>query len=254
MEKTTDIGKCRVVYRPSGRAGEYSPLALNLYAGCRHGCKYCYVPNCLRQDRQEFHAKVNVRKDVIKNLARDLGTVKITEPVLLCFTCDPYTPDVKDDPQNFTTRKALILLSENNVNFQILTKGGLHAVNEFDLYRPGDKFAVSLTFFDPQGSQAIEPFAALPEERIESLKQAKLRDIKTWVSLEPALDEIEIHQLINASAPFADFYKLGKVSSFPSRIKDWAGYVARVTKHLDQLGKPYMLKKDLKSYQPQPMM
>ena len=30
------------IYGPSGRAREYSSLALNLYGNCDHGCTYCY--------------------------------------------------------------------------------------------------------------------------------------------------------------------------------------------------------------------
>jgi DNA repair photolyase len=33
-----------VIYEPKGKAGEYAPLALNLYAGCSHGCTYCFAP------------------------------------------------------------------------------------------------------------------------------------------------------------------------------------------------------------------
>lgn len=247
-EKTTDIKKCRVIYRPRGRAGEYSPLALNLYTGCRHGCKYCYVPRVLRKVRKEFHSKVSVRKNIIENLKHDIEMVRITEPVLLCFTCDPYTPEVENDPYNQTTFKALVLLAENKINFQILTKAGLRAIKNFDIYQPGDKFAVTLTFFDPMKSLYFEPFAALPKERIESLKAAKKKGIETWVSFEPALDETEIHKLIKISAPYTDFYKLGKVTSYQSSITDWPGFIAGMISHLKCLSKPYMLKEDLKAY------
>lgn len=255
MNKVKDISKCRVIYRPRGRAGEYSPLALNLYTGCRHGCKYCYVPRVLRKDRQEFHSKVEVRKNIIENLKYDIEHVQITEPVLLCFTCDPYTPEVAEDPYNQTTFKALVLLAENKINFQVLTKAGLRAVKDFGLYRTQntghrtqniDKFATTLTYLNPAKSLEIEPFAALPAERIESLKAAKKAGIETWVSFEPALSEQEIHKLITASAPYTDFYKVGKVTEYQSDITDWPGFITRITKHLDMLGKKYMLKEDLR--------
>lgn len=243
--KTTDVGKCRAIYRPRGRAGEYSPLALNLYTGCRHGCKYCYVPRCLQKDKKEFHQLVRVRKNIIENLKHDIETVQITEPVLLCFTCDPYTPGVEGDTNNETTFNALAMLAVNKINFQILTKAGLRAINDFRIYRPGDKFATTLTFFDPAKSQEIESLAALPAERIESLAIAKKMGIETWVSIEPTLNELEIHKLIDASAPYVDFYKVGKVSEYKSDITDWPGFTERVREHLKSLNKPYMLKKDL---------
>lgn len=50
--------KCKLIYRPKGRAGEYAKLALNVYRGCDHGCTYCYSPRILRRKREDFHFKV----------------------------------------------------------------------------------------------------------------------------------------------------------------------------------------------------
>jgi DNA repair photolyase len=244
----SNVPKCRAIYKPAGRAGEYSPLAVNLYTGCAHRCRYCYVPNCLKMDKEKFHSQIRIRKNIIDSIEHDVESTRIIEPVLLCFTCDPYTPYVEYDPDNFTTRKVMAILSGVNVNFQILTKSGLKAARDFDLYKAGDKFATTLTFFDPQKSQEIEPFAALPAERVESLRKAKGRNIETWVSLEPALDEKEIHKLIDASAEFTDLYKVGKVTNYRSDIIDWSGFVKRITAHLDSLRKPYFLKRDLRQY------
>lgn len=35
--------KGRVIYNPSGKAGEYSYWAANFYVGCSNGCTYCYL-------------------------------------------------------------------------------------------------------------------------------------------------------------------------------------------------------------------
>lgn len=48
------------IYEPKGRAREYSPLALNYYKGCTHGCRYCYVPNMIGRFNSSYnHAEVN---------------------------------------------------------------------------------------------------------------------------------------------------------------------------------------------------
>ena len=64
-----------VVYKPRGRAREYSELACNLYRGCTHGCRYCYAPasmrTCLRAPHRQatgekWHAQAEPRKDILR--------------------------------------------------------------------------------------------------------------------------------------------------------------------------------------------
>jgi len=45
-----------IIYEPSGKALEYSPLAANLYAGCGHRCVYCYAPLALKRTREMFYS------------------------------------------------------------------------------------------------------------------------------------------------------------------------------------------------------
>jgi DNA repair photolyase len=45
---------CSYIYAPKGQAGEYARLAANPYRGCGHKCAYCYVPQVLRMDLQQF--------------------------------------------------------------------------------------------------------------------------------------------------------------------------------------------------------
>ena len=95
-----------VIYRPKGRAMEYSELALNLFYGCVHGCTYCYVPATLHIAKEYFHARALPRSLVIERLRVDVVKYAGTDQrVLLCFTCDPYPP--KD---YVVTRRALEIL------------------------------------------------------------------------------------------------------------------------------------------------
>lgn len=58
-----------VIYEPKGKAGEYSPLAVNLYRGCDHGCTYCYAPAATRTARETFSCPV-LRPDIITDDAQ----------------------------------------------------------------------------------------------------------------------------------------------------------------------------------------
>ena len=83
----------KVIYEPRGRAGEYSPLALNIYSGCSHGCTYCYVPGILRRTPGEFQEHITERKEILRSTAKDafqLSKNRDNRTILLSFTSDPY--------------------------------------------------------------------------------------------------------------------------------------------------------------------
>ena len=152
-----------VVYKPRGRAGEYSDLAVNLYNGCSHFCVYCYVPACLHTTREKFHAPLP-RKNILEQLTLDAQKLKLAHEkrsILLCFTCDPYQP-INQKYQ--LARKAIQILHSNDLNVMILTKGGKRAEQDFELLASKDWFGVTLTSLDKRISQFWEPGAALPGE------------------------------------------------------------------------------------------
>jgi DNA repair photolyase len=64
------------------------------------------------------------------------------------------------------TRSVLKTFRAFDYPFQILTKGGMLAAKDFDLYTPQGKFGVTLTFDNDVDSKYWEPGAALPEDRI----------------------------------------------------------------------------------------
>jgi len=242
------LKKGLVIYEPRGRAGEYHPLAINLYRGCGHGCIYCYAPDVLYIDRPEF-LKATPRKDIIKKMQRDIPMAAAggaTGNVLLCFTCDPYQPI---DEVHQLTRQAIKILHDNGFNVTILTKGGLRAERDFDLYQPGDEFATTLTFTDAKQSLEWEPSAALPDERIEVLNIAHAKGIRTWVSLEPVIDPEQTLQLIRITRKFVDLFKVGKLNYHPREKKiDWRQFAKDAIATLEQYNCQYYMKKDLRGY------
>jgi hypothetical protein len=175
---------CSIIYAPEGQAGEYAPLAANPYRGCGHGCAYCYVPNVLRMPRPEFDAGAHPRPDFLPKLAKDARKYQalgVSAQVMLSFTTDPYNPF-----DTTLTRPTLEVLRDHGLGFCTLTKGGLRATVDHDLFRRDrDAFACTLTSLDDRFSKKWERNAALPQERIAALKFFHERGIFTWVSLEP---------------------------------------------------------------------
>jgi len=242
------LRKGLVIYEPRGRAGEYAPLAVNLYRGCGHGCIYCYAPEATFIDRQEF-IKANPRQGIIEKLERDTPKAALDGHkgnVLLCFTCDPYQPI---DITYQLTRQAIEILHKNGFNVTILTKGGKRAERDFDLLTPKDNFAVTLTFLDEQKSRQWEPGAAPPKERIESVRKAHELGIKTWVSLEPVIEPAESIEIIRQTHTFVDLFKVGKLNYHPRANEiDWHKFLQECIATLKQYGCQYYIKKDLRRY------
>lgn len=234
----------RVIYEPRGKAGEYAKYACNLYKGCLHGCKYCYVPSFTYQNRENFSSQSIVRKNILENLEKDCieGEGKIKENVLLCFTSDPYQPIETD-----ITRQALQLFRKYNIPFTILTKGGTRAIRDFDLYSKQDNFATTLTFISDEKTKQWEPRAALFQDRLEAIKEAKKRGITTWVSLEPVLDVDEVLKIIQATQKYVDLYKIGKANYIKIEI-DWKDFVHKAINLCENLNKKYYIKIDLAKY------
>ena len=242
------LKKGLAIYEPKGRASEYAPLAVNLYKGCGHGCIYCYAPEATLVERPDF-VKATPRQGIIEKLKKDAPQATLNGNkgnVLLCFTCDPYQPI---DAEYQLTRQAIEILHKNGFNVTILTKGGKRAERDFDLLRRSDEFATTLTFLDEQKSLQWEPKAAIPQERIETLKKAHKLGIKTWASLEPVIEPAESIEIIRQTYTFVDLFKVGLLNYHPrAKEIDWRKFLQECIATLKQYGCRYYIKRDLRRY------
>jgi len=244
------IKGCSYIYAPAGQAGEYAPLAANPYRGCGHGCAYCYVPAVLRMDRKDFDAGSVPRPDFLSHLIKDAKKYQAAgsrEQVMLSFTTDPYPPE-----HHLLTRHVLEALRDHGLGFCTLTKGGSRALRDLDLFRPDrDAFASTLTSLDPAFSLKWERNAALPEERIATLRTFHEAGIFTWVSLEPTLDVEASLEIVQETHGFVDLYKIGRVNYLPmTKTTDWKTYTERMVDLCGKLGARHYVKRDLQGYLP----
>lgn len=237
------------IYEPRGKAREYSPLACNLYKGCSHACVYCFAPSATFTDREKFSSPdyIRAKPDILATLFNEAPKMAgDPREILLSFTSDPYQPCERTKK---LTRMALRTLMENNLTVTILTKGGSWGIiRDMDLLKmnPCNTWSVTLTHDDPAVSLEWEPGAALPKDRIESLRIAHAASIKTWVSFEPVFDPEAVYRLLEATHDFVDLYKVGKLNYHPrAKEIDWSEFREKIIARLERLGKPYLIKKDL---------
>jgi hypothetical protein len=165
--------------------------------------------------------------------------------VLLCFTGDPYPPD-----DNWATREALQILYDNSVRFSVLTKGGMRAARDFDLYElgdvEGDWFGQTIAAASEYRREQWEPGAALLQDRSLAFQEAHQRGIWTWVSMEPVLVPEETLYSIEMLTPWVDEFRVGKLNyQQPPEPVDWPEFALAAVEALQATGRKWMLKQDL---------
>lgn len=234
------------IYQPAGRAREYSPLALNIYSGCTHGCKYCYVPRMLNRfnsNYQHSDCKPSFNSEELAKSAQKYQGCD--QQILLSFTGDPYcgvAPDV--------TRTALEILNFYGHKVAILTKGGTLCLDDIDIFRKfGDRIKVgaTLTFDNDKDSREWEPGAATPEDRLEALRILHENGIKTWVSFEPVVIPEQSLNLLQTVSAFVDHVKIGKINNYHGIDKaiDWGDFIFKAVRICRENKLPFYIKKDL---------
>ena len=228
------------IYEPKGKAKEYGDLALNIYTGCPHRCFYCFAPNVLHREKTKFHTVVEPRAGIVEETRKQLDREQITDKLIhLCFTCDPYPTGCDTS----TTREIIRLLKDFGNHVQILTKG--NGNRDFDLLDENDWYGVTISCADDLRKK-VEPFAVSVGSRLMTLKQAKERGIKTWVSFEPVIDPVAVKYCIIDSFDLFDKVKVGKLNYHPSDI-DWCEFGHDVEHLLKEAGVDYYIKDSLRA-------
>jgi DNA repair photolyase len=120
------------------------------------------------------------------------------------------------------------------------------------LYRTDrDAFASTLTSLDDKFSLKWERGAALPQDRMDTLKRFHNADIFTWVSLEPVLDVEATLQIIRETHEYVDFFKIGRVNYIGlTETTDWQSFTQRVISLCAELNVRHYIKKDLQKFLP----
>lgn len=239
------------IYEPQGRAREYSPLALNYFKGCDHGCLYCYVPTMMvRFNAKYAHQNVFSSPDYIKIEKSAKKMQGCGKQILFSFTTDPYTK------QNVNqTMKVLEILNKYNHKVAILTKGGKRVLRDIETFIAfGDriKIGASLTFDNNEDTQEWEHGSAMPKDRVESLSFLASQGIKTWASFEPVIKPEQSLNLLRQVSTFIDHVKIGKINNYKGIDKtiDWAKFLEDSVKILRDanMNDRFYIKKDLLAF------
>lgn len=178
---------------------------LNPYRGCEHGCIYCYArPTHAYLGMSpglDFESRLLMKADAVALLKKELAHPKYQcKPIALGMNTDGYQP-IEREYQ--LMRQIIQVLSEANHPFSLVTKSSL-VERDIDLIAPmaAKRLAsiyVSITTLDRQVARRLEPRAAAPERRFETLRKLSEAGIPTGVMVAPvipALTDCDMEQIL----------------------------------------------------------
>lgn len=166
---------------------------INPYRGCEHGCIYCYArPSHAYLGYSaglDFESKLLMKVDAPLLLKKELSKPGYRcAPIALGMNTDAYQPVEKTQR---LTRSIIEVLSEANHPFSLVTKSSM-VERDIDLIAPMAEKGlvsiwVSITSLDNTISRFMEPRAAAPERRFETLRKLSEAGIPTGVMVAPVI-------------------------------------------------------------------
>jgi DNA repair photolyase len=183
--------------------------SINPYRGCEHGCIYCFA--------RPTHAYLGLSPGLdfetrifFKDGAPDLLAAELAKP---SYTCKAITIGANTDPYQpierklALTRRIIQVLAEFRHPLCLITKSAL-VQRDIDLLAPmaAERLAavaVSLTTLDRTLARALEPRAATPDRRLETIAALSKAGIPVAVlasPMIPALNDMELERILEAAA------------------------------------------------------
>ena len=183
--------------------------SINPYRGCEHGCVYCFARPTHAylglSPGLDFESRLFFKPDAALLLKKELGARKYLCSVMAMGTnTDPYQPVERELR---ITRQSLEVLATHDHPVSIVTKSAL-VLRDIDLLAPMAeknlaKVCVSITTLDRGLARAMEPRAATPARRLETLRALSAAGIPCGVMAAPVipvLTDPEIEAILEAAA------------------------------------------------------
>jgi DNA repair photolyase len=203
--------------------------SINPYKGCEHGCVYCFARPTHAylglSPGADFESKLFAKPNAAELLARELSAPGyVPRTIAIGTNTDPYQPTEK---RMRIMRSILEVLHEFRHPVGIVTKSALIA-RDIDILAPMAELglarvALSVTTLDRGLARTMEPRAATPQRRLDTIRILSEAGIPTAVMFAPvipALNDEELETVLGEAA------KMGATSAgyvllrLPLEIKD----------------------------------
>jgi len=184
-------------------------LSVNPYRGCEHGCVYCFArPTHSYLNMSpglDFETKIVAKVNAAERLRAELAR-RSYEPKMLNIgsATDAYQPIER---KLRITRSVIEVLAECRHAFSLVTKSsGIE--RDLDLIAPmaADGLVavyLSVTSLDPQLARILEPRAAAPHRRLQTIEALAKAGVPVGVSVSPIIpfiNEPELEHVLEAAA------------------------------------------------------
>jgi DNA repair photolyase len=183
--------------------------SINPYQGCEHGCIYCYArPTHAYHDLSpglDFETRLFAKPNAAALLRRELARPGyVCDPIALGTNTDPYQPIERDWK---VTRSILEVLSECRHPFSIVTKSAL-VERDLDLIaamaaRNMARVYVSITTLDRELARRLEPRAAAPQRRLQTIRALADAGVPVGVMTAPVIPQLtdkDLEAILEAAA------------------------------------------------------
>jgi DNA repair photolyase len=184
--------------------------SVNPYRGCEHGCIYCYARPTHAwlglSPGLDFETRLFYKPDAAEQLVRELAAPGYRAATLvLGANTDPYQPVER---RLGLTRRVLAVLAECRHPVAITTKSS-GVLRDLDLLAPmaRQKLAavqVSITTLDKGLARRLEPRAASPARRLETIRALAEAGVPVGVLVSPLIPGLTDQDLERVLAAAAD--------------------------------------------------
>lgn len=185
-------------------------LSVNPYQGCEHGCIYCYArPSHAYFDLSpglDFETRILARTNAVSRLRETLGRPGYRcAPIAVGANTDAYQPAERNQQ---ITRGILKLALECRQPLVIITKSSMIERDRDLLGELARKrlahIMVSITTLDEDLKRRLEPRAASPKRRLQTVRRLAECDIPVGVMVAPVIPGLTDHELESILAASAD--------------------------------------------------
>ncbi|MGR9237752.1 PA0069 family radical SAM protein [Rhizobium leguminosarum] len=175
--------------------------SINPYRGCEHGCIYCFArPTHAYMGLSaglDFETKLFAKPDAAKLLERELAKPGYKVRVIAIGTnTDPYQPIEKEWR---IMRGILEVLNKANHPVSIVTKSAM-ILRDLDILQEMAaknlvRVGISVTTLDRKLARTMEPRAATPPRRLETIRTLAEAGVQTAVMAAPLIPALNDHEL-----------------------------------------------------------